>query len=111
MIPTADRPIPTAARQRPEHAMDFEPSAKARDYVARVRAFMREYVFPVEKDYWAEVDAAARGGDWRTWKIPALMESLKAKARAEGLWNMFLPDEKLGAGLSIVDYAQVAEET
>ena len=39
------------------------------------------------------------------------MEELKAKARSEGLWNMFLPDEKLGAGLSIVDYAQVAEET
>ncbi|WP_342363196.1 acyl-CoA dehydrogenase family protein [Terrarubrum flagellatum] len=91
--------------------MDFEPSAKAKDYVARVRAFMREHIVPIENDYWAQVESAAQGGDWRTWKIPQTMEDLKAKARAQGLWNMFLPDDKLGAGLSIVDYAQVAEET
>jgi acyl-CoA dehydrogenase len=91
--------------------MDFEPSAKAKDYVARVRAFMREHIFPIEKDYWAEVESHAAGGNWKNWKVPKKMEELKARARSEGLWNMFLPDDKLGAGLSIVDYAQVAEET
>ena len=49
-------------------------------------------------------------GNWRTWKIHPLVEELKAKARAEGLWNLFLPDEKLGAGLSTLEYAPLAEQ-
>ncbi|MGB7943370.1 MAG: acyl-CoA dehydrogenase family protein, partial [Terriglobales bacterium] len=49
--------------------------------------------------------------DWRGWKHPAVMETLKAKARAAGLWNLFLPDGEFGAGLSNVEYAPVAEIT
>ena len=56
--------------------MDFEPSAKAKDYVARVRAFMQAHVFPAEKDYWAAVDKAADGGDWRTWSPRTMTTSL-----------------------------------
>ena len=47
--------------------------------------------------------------DWRQWRIPPVMEELKAEARAAGLWNLFLPDSELGAGLDNRDYAPLAE--
>ncbi len=80
--------------------MDFEPSARTKDYLERVQRFMSEHIEPVEARYWEEVRATNPTGDWRTWKVHPLMEELKAAARAEGLWNLFLPDPKLGAGLS-----------
>ncbi|MBJ6759433.1 acyl-CoA dehydrogenase family protein [Myxococcaceae bacterium JPH2] len=89
--------------------MHFEPSDKAKDYLERVRRFMREHIEPVESEYWAEVQASSAGPDWRQWKVPARMEALKARARAEGLWNLFLPDPELGAGLSTLEYAPLAE--
>jgi acyl-CoA dehydrogenase len=91
--------------------MDFEPSARTKDYLERVRRFMREHIIPVEARYWEEVRATNPTGDWRQWKIHPLMEELKRRARAEGLWNLFLPDPKLGAGLSTLEYALIAEET
>lgn len=91
--------------------MDFEPSARTKDYLERVRRFMGEHILPVEARYWEEVRATNPGGDWRQWKIHPLMEELKQRARAEGLWNLFLPDPKLGAGLSTLEYAPLAEET
>jgi len=90
--------------------MDFEPSARTKDYLARVTRFMRERVEPVEKAYWDEIHDAAHGGDFRRWKHPAVLEELKAAARAEGLWNLFLPDPELGAGLSVLEYAPLAEQ-
>ena len=71
---------------------------------------MREHIDPVESRYRDEVNATCHGGDWKTWKVPAVMEELKARAKAEGLWNLFLPDAKLGAGLSVLEYAPLAEE-
>lgn len=91
--------------------MDFEPSPKAKDYLERVKAFMAEHIEPIEEDYWKRIHERRNGGDWTAWTIPPLMEELKHKARAEGLWNMFLPDEKLGAGLSVLEYAPIAEQT
>ncbi len=91
--------------------MDFEPSQRCKDYVRQVREFMREHIFPVEKAHWAEIHDAGHGGSWQDWKIPDRVETLKAKARQQGLWNMFLPDDALGAGLSVLEYAAVAEET
>jgi alkylation response protein AidB-like acyl-CoA dehydrogenase len=91
--------------------MDFEPSARAKDYLERVKRFMREHIEPVEQQYQAEVRATCIGEDWTRWKVPAVMEDLKARARAEGLWNLFLPDEKLAPGLSVLEYAPIAEET
>ncbi|HZI09039.1 MAG TPA: acyl-CoA dehydrogenase family protein [Myxococcus sp.] len=90
--------------------MDFQPSARTQEYLERVKRFMREHIDPVEARYRDEVNATARGGDWTTWRVPQLMEELKARARAEGLWNLFLPDAKLGAGLSTLEYAPLAEE-
>jgi acyl-CoA dehydrogenase len=91
--------------------MNFEPSARSADAVERVKHFIRKHIRPVERDYWARIHARHHGGDWRAWQIPPLMEELKAKARAEGLWNLFLPDPELGAGLSTLEYAPVAEAT
>nr|WP_275577121.1 acyl-CoA dehydrogenase family protein [Dyella flava] len=72
----------------------------------RLARFMRDEVAPAESVY-----AAALSGrsDHRTWRQPAIMETLKEKARAAGLWNLFLPDAEHGAGLSNVDYAPLAE--
>ncbi|NMO18325.1 acyl-CoA dehydrogenase [Pyxidicoccus fallax] len=90
--------------------MDFEPSARTKDYLERIKRFMREHIDPVESRYREEVNATCDGGDWKTWKVPSVMEELKARAKAEGLWNLFLPDAKLGAGLSVLEYAPLAEE-
>ncbi len=91
--------------------MDFEPSARAKDYLERVKRFMREHIEPVEQQYVAEIRATCVGEDWTKWKVPAVMEDLKARAKAEGLWNLFLPDETLAPGLSVLEYAPIAEET
>ncbi|MEK6805529.1 MAG: acyl-CoA dehydrogenase family protein [Pseudomonadota bacterium] len=91
--------------------MDFQPSAKSQDYVKRARDFINTHIAPMEAKHWHDIHAQNHGGDWKQWKIPPAVETLKAKAKADGLWNMFLPDPKLGAGLSVLEYAPVAEET
>ena len=91
--------------------MDFEPSPKAKDIIKRVKAFMRQHILPVEQQHWEGILAARKGGEWKEWTIPPLVEELKARAKAEGLWNLFLPDDQLGGGLSTLEYAPVAEET
>ncbi|MFZ5444014.1 MAG: acyl-CoA dehydrogenase family protein [Myxococcota bacterium] len=90
--------------------MNFEPSARSQEYLERVRRFMDEEIVPVEGRHWEEVRALNQGGDWTKWKIHPRVEALKAKAKAAGLWNLFLPDEKLGAGLSTLEYAPIAEQ-
>ncbi len=91
--------------------MDFTPSPRSQDYLSRARAFITEYVTPVEEAYFADLIAKNRGGDWRRWDDSPLIEDLKVRARAAGLWNLFLPDRNLGAGLTTLDYAPVAEAT
>ena len=91
--------------------MQFEMSVKASDYVRRVRAFIDTHIAPMERDYWARIHEARHGSDHTTWQIPPELEALKQKARAEGLWNLFLPDPELGAGLTTLEYAAVAEQT
>nr|WP_315476456.1 acyl-CoA dehydrogenase family protein [uncultured Undibacterium sp.] len=86
--------------------MNFAHSDTAADLIARMQTFMREHIVPAEKTYAAQL----RGGsDWTQWQQPPIMEELKAKARAAGLWNLFLPED--GARLSNVDYAPLAEIT
>jgi acyl-CoA dehydrogenase len=88
--------------------MDFSPSPKAQNYARRLTAFMQDHVLPAEPEYCAQLQNLP---DWRGWKQPPVMETLKAKARAAGLWNLFLPDGEYGAGLSNVEYAPLAEIT
>ena len=91
--------------------MDFAPSPKTQDYLARVQAFMREHIAPIEEQYHRDNLAANPSADWQTWRVLPVIEELKAKAKAAGLWNLFLPDSTHGAGLSTLEYAPIAEET
>jgi acyl-CoA dehydrogenase len=86
--------------------MDFTTSSRAQNYLQRLGAFMQEHVLSEEAKYCREVQNVA---DWRTWKQPSVMEELKTKARAAGLWNLFLPEQGYGAGLTNVEYAPLAE--
>ena len=82
--------------------MDFEHSPKVKDLQARIAAFMAEHVYPNEKRYRQEHEAAG----WLS--PPALLDLLKAKARAAGLWNLFRPTAE-GGTLTNVEYAPLAE--
>ena len=87
--------------------MDFEYSARTRDLQARLTRFMDAHVYPAEATYAAEVAANRANGN--PWVATRVMEALKAKARADGLWNLFLPESDLGAGLANLEYAPLAE--
>ncbi len=76
--------------------------------MAQAVRFVRERVVPNEQTY---LDQLVGSNDWREWKIPPILEELKAEARELGLWNLFLPDKEYGAGLDNRDYAPVAEVT
>ena len=88
--------------------MDFTHSERAQNVMAQAERFVRERVVPNEQIY---VEQLVGSDDWRDWTIPPIVEELKAEARELGLWNLFLPDEKYGAGLDNRDYAPVAEIT
>ena len=87
--------------------MDFEYSAKVRELQARVDGFMQEHVFPNERRFADEVEENTRRG--ARWTPTRIVEDLKAQARAQGLWNLFLPASRHGAGLTNVEYAPLAE--
>jgi len=90
--------------------MDFELSAKQTEWLDRVRSFMTTHVRPAVPVYEQQDKAGER------WKVIPVLEELKKKAKAEGLWNMFLPpsehddDEFHGAGLTNLEYALLSEE-
>jgi len=91
--------------------MDFVNSKRGTDFLERTKAFIKTEIEPVEAAYWSAVAQQGRKADWTQWVVPEELEQLKAKAKAQGLWNMFLPDPELGAGLSIQEYAHIAEQT
>ncbi|MCA0274959.1 MAG: acyl-CoA dehydrogenase family protein [Proteobacteria bacterium] len=82
--------------------MDFEYSDKTKNLLERLNAFMDEHVYPNERRYHEEVEADR-------WGHPAVLEELKTKAKAAGLWNLFLPDSSHGAGLTNTEYAPLCE--
>src|SRR5579864_2255858 len=82
--------------------MDFTFSKKVEDLQRRLRAFMDEYVYPNEQRFQVEIER-------NRWSPTAVMEELKPKARAAGLWNLFLPDDPHGAGLTNLEYAPLCE--
>ena len=84
--------------------MEFEHSTKVKELQARVSSFMEAHIYPNEKLFGQQLDE----GDTR-WEIPPIMGELKAKAKSEGLWNMFLPDSERGFGLSNLEYAPLCE--
>jgi len=84
--------------------MHFEFSDKTKRLIEQVTAFMEEHVFPNEKLHEQQI---ADSGDKH--HHPQIMEDLKAKAKAAGLWNLFLPDPRYGGGLTNLEYAPLAE--
>jgi acyl-CoA dehydrogenase len=83
--------------------MHFEHSAKVQELQKRISAFMDEYIYPNESLWHEQI---ASGDRWQPVKI---LEQLKPKARAAGLWNLFLPDREHGAGLTNLEYAPLCE--
>lgn len=87
--------------------MNFEYNEKTQALLEKLRAFMKDEVYPIEQEY---IHAVENGKD--RWKTPAMMQALKQKAREAGLWNLFLPEEykPYGAGLTNAEYAPLCEE-
>ena len=85
-----------------------EPSAKTRDLLERLNAFYAAHIYPNESRHHAEMEAFRREGN--PWQQTRLIDELKVKARAAGLWNMFLPHPYKGnGGISNLDYAPLCE--
>ena len=87
--------------------MDFSYSPRTQELQSQVRRFMDEHIYPAEAAYAAEIEANTQAG--KRWTPLQVIEQLKPKARAQGLWNLFLPESAYGAGLTNQDYAPLAE--
>jgi acyl-CoA dehydrogenase len=84
--------------------MDFALGSEAQEWRRHVSAFMDAHVYPAEKE---AHDQAAASGNY--YSDPEIVVELRKKAKAEGLWNLFLPDNRYGKGLNNVEYAPLAE--
>jgi acyl-CoA dehydrogenase len=82
--------------------MDFAFSGKVKDLQGRLQSFMDEYIYPNERRFYDEIER-------KRWSPTQVIEELKPKARAAGLWNLFLPDQEHGAGLTNIEYAPLSE--
>ena len=83
--------------------MNFEYSNKVKDLQDKLTNFMNEHVYKNEAVYKEEVEKGGR------WCVPKIMEDMKSKAKTQGLWNLFLPESDLGAGLTNTEYAPLCE--
>ena len=83
--------------------MNFEYSNKVKDLQDKLTNFMNEHVYKNEAVYKEEVEKGGR------WCVPKIMEDMKSKAKEQGLWNLFLPESDLGAGLTNTEYAPLCE--
>src|SRR5712691_1429067 len=82
--------------------MHFEFSERAKDFQKRLNAFMEEHIYPNEQSFYDEIES-------KRWSPTRVVEDLKPKARAAGLWNLFFPDDEYGAGLRNLEYAPLCE--
>jgi acyl-CoA dehydrogenase len=87
--------------------MDFDYSPRQKEWIKRVSDFMEAHVHPAEEVYAGQMAEATRNGN--RWIVVPVVEELKKKAKAQGLWNLFLPRSEHGAGLSNLEYAPLAE--
>lgn len=86
--------------------MDFSISDKAQTYLNKVKTFIAEEIIPIEDKYFRELHSRED-----KWVVLPIIDELKEKARSQGLWNMFMPLEEYGPGLTNAEYALIAEET
>ena len=84
--------------------MIFETSERTRELSEKLLAFMDKYIYPSEAIYQSQLDTS-KG----SWQSPLVMEELKSEARKQNLWNLFLPESKLGGGLTNLEYAPLCE--
>src|SRR5205807_7695622 len=84
--------------------MDFEYSKKTKMYLEQITDFMNKYIYPNEHVFHEQLDSQGN-----RWQIPPIMEELKEKAKERGLWNLFLPESRNGAGLTNLEYAPLCE--
>ncbi len=84
--------------------MDFTPSPRTQELARKLQTFMDDHVYPNEAEYARQLD----DGETR-WRVLPIVEDLKERAKAEGLWNLFLPESALGAGLTNLEYAPLCE--
>jgi acyl-CoA dehydrogenase len=82
--------------------MNFEFNEKTKELQRRLQAFMDEHIYPNEQRFTEEIER-------ERWKPTRIIEELKPKARAAGLWNLFLPNDENGAGLTNLEYAPLCE--
>jgi acyl-CoA dehydrogenase len=87
--------------------MDFDYSPRQKEWTRRVSDFMDHHIYPAEAVYAAQMEEATKKGN--RWIVVPVVEELKAKAKAQGLWNMFLPHSEHGAGLTNLEYAPLSE--
>lgn len=85
--------------------MNFSYSEKTKALIEKLTGFMEAYVYPNEKVF--EEQLAAQKDRWS--EVPPIIDELKEKAQEQGLWNLFLPDSELGAGLTNLEYAPLCE--
>ena len=88
--------------------MHFDHSPKIKELQKRFIVFMHEHIYPNEATYHRQIGDRPIS-EWRKWQPVQIVEELKPKARAAGLWNLFLPESEYGAGLSNVEYAPLCE--
>ena len=86
--------------------MDFEITPRVEELRDRVRVFMDEHVYPVELEVMRALDAEVGAGK----PYPEILVDIRAEARREGLWNLFMPDDRYGAGLTNWEYGVLCEE-
>lgn len=84
--------------------MDFELSPKVKDYQRQIAAFMDQYVYPIEKQVEDEMNVPGKQH-----VEPQILKDVRAKAKAAGLWNLFVPDTEYGKGLKVAEYAPLCE--
>ena len=87
--------------------MDFRHSERSEALQQQVIRFLDEHVYPAEHAF--EDQAAANRAAGTPFRAPEVLSELKTLAQQQGLWNLFLPDQRYGAGLSVLDYAPIAE--
>ncbi|MEO6887261.1 MAG: acyl-CoA dehydrogenase family protein [Jatrophihabitantaceae bacterium] len=87
--------------------MEFTHSERSEALQQQVRTFLDEHVYPAEHEFEQQTAANRAAGD--PFRTPTVLSGLKATAREQGLWNLFLPDDRFGAGLTVLDYAPIAE--
>lgn len=90
--------------------MNIYTTEKSQQYLTRVKSFIDQHILPIEVDILAENRRLNHSSDWTQWQLSQQIEALKAQAKANGLWNLFLPDATLAQDLTCVEYACLAEE-